>query len=114
MPISLLGRLKLCKRARSDPRCVACGTQQTYVQTYRDADLIHRQLQATNAFLGIFPRYALEAVGMVGISLLGGILVIQRGSSVGVIPLLGSLALGAQRLLPALQQVYGGWAALGL
>ena len=88
------------------------GTQHTYVQTYRNADLIHRQLQATNAFLGTFPRYALEAVGMVGISLLGGILVIQRGSSVGVIPLLGSLALGAQRLLPALQQVYGGWAAL--
>ena len=29
-----------------------------------------------------------------------------------VIPLLGSLALGAQRLLPALQQVYNGWASL--
>ena len=29
-----------------------------------------------------------------------------------VIPLLGVLALGAQRLLPALQQAYGGWASL--
>ena len=29
-----------------------------------------------------------------------------------MIPLLGALALGAQRLLPAFQQIYSGWAAL--
>ena len=29
-----------------------------------------------------------------------------------MLPLLGALALGAQRLLPALQQIYSGWAAL--
>ena len=49
---------------------------------------------------------------MVSIALLGGLLVLQRGSGAGVLPLLGALALGAQRLLPALQQVYSGWAAL--
>jgi ABC-type bacteriocin/lantibiotic exporter with double-glycine peptidase domain len=48
----------------------------------------------------------------VAIALLGGLLVLRRGESVSVIPLLGSLALGAQRLLPALQQIYGGWSAL--
>ena len=36
----------------------------------------------------------------------------QRGSGTAVIPLLGALALGAQRLLPALQQVYSGWSSL--
>ena len=41
-------------------------------------------------FLGSFPRYAVEALGMVAIALLGGLL-------------LGALALGAQLLLPALQ-----------
>lgn len=49
---------------------------------------------------------------MVAIALLGGLLVLQRGSGAAVIPLLGALALGAQRLLPALQQIYGGWASL--
>jgi ATP-binding cassette subfamily B protein len=49
---------------------------------------------------------------MVALSLLGGLLVLQRGSGAAVIPLLGALALGAQRLLPALQQVYRGWASL--
>ena len=34
------------------------------------------------------------------------------GSGAAVIPLLGALALGAQRLLPALQQIYSGWASL--
>ena len=46
------------------------------------------------------------------IALLGGLLVIQQGSGSAVIPLLGALALGAQRLLPALQQIYNGWAML--
>jgi len=45
-------------------------------------------------------------------ALLGGFLALQRGSGTAVLPLLGALALGSQRLLPALQQVYGGWAVL--
>ena len=49
---------------------------------------------------------------MFAIALLGGLMVLQRGSGAAVIPLLGALALGAQRLLPALQQVYSGWAVL--
>ena len=40
-----------------------------------------------------FPRYALEALGMVAI-FLGGLLVLQRGSGSDVIPILGALALG--------------------
>lgn len=67
---------------------------------------------ARNQFLSAFPRYALEALGLVGIAFLGGLLVLQNGSGVAVIPLLGALALGAQRLLPAMQQVYRFWAAL--
>lgn len=88
------------------------GMQHSYLQIYRHADRPQRQLQAKNNYLTVFPRYALEAMGLVGIALLGGLLVLQRGSGGAVITLLGALALGAQRLLPALQQVYSGWAAL--
>ena len=88
------------------------GSQHFYIQIYREADRPLRQLGAKNNFLAVFPRYALEALGMVSIALLGWLLAVQRGSGVSVIPLLGSLALGAQRLLPALQQIYGGWASL--
>ena len=88
------------------------GSQHTYLQIYRQADRPQRQLQAKNIFLGVFPRYAFEALGMVAIALLGGLLVFQRGSGASVVSLLGVLALGAQRLLPALQQIYRSWASL--
>ena len=54
----------------------------------------------------------LEALGLVAIALFGGLMVIRQGSGAAVIPVLGSLALGAQRLLPALQQIYSGWSSL--
>ena len=88
------------------------GTQLTYLNIYKKADVPKRQLEAVNYLLGVSPRFVLEAVGMVAIALLGGLLVLQRGSGAAVIPLLGALALGAQRLLPALQQIYSNWAGL--
>jgi ABC-type multidrug transport system fused ATPase/permease subunit len=88
------------------------GSQATYLEVYRRADRPQRQLDCNNLFLSTFPRFALEALGLVAIAVLGGVLMLQRGSGAGVIPLLGALALGAQRLLPALQQIYGGWANL--
>ncbi len=88
------------------------GSQATYLELYRRADRPQRQLESKNVFISTFPRYALEALGLVTIAVLGGLLVLQRGSGAAVIPLLGALALGSQRLLPALQLVYGGWANL--
>jgi ABC-type bacteriocin/lantibiotic exporter with double-glycine peptidase domain len=88
------------------------GSQPTYLRIYQQADRPQRLLQAKNVFLGGFPRYALEALGMVAIAMLGALLVLERGSGADVIPLLGVLALGAQRLLPALQQIYSAWATL--
>ena len=54
------------------------NTQLFYLQIYRKADRLQRQLQAKNNFLGSFPRYSLEGLGLVAISLLGGLLVIQK------------------------------------
>ena len=82
------------------------GSQSTFLHRYQKADRPQRQLTARGDFLNAFPRYAVEALGLVAISLLAGVLVMQRGVGFGTIPLLGALALGAQRLLPALQQIY--------
>ena len=86
--------------------------QQTYVDIYRKADRSLRRLDAKNQFLRIFPRYSIEALGLIVIALFGGVLAIQEGSGSSVIPLLGVVALGAQRLLPALQLAYGSWAVI--
>ena len=88
------------------------GNHDSYLQLYRRADQMQRKAEAINIFLSLFPRFALEAIGLVAIASLGGLLVLQRGSSTTVIPLMGALALGAQRLLPAIQQIYSGWANL--
>ena len=70
------------------------GSQAIYLSIYRQSDRSQRLLQAKNSFLGVFPRYAFEALGMVAIALLGWMLVLQQGSGVAVIPFLGVLAIG--------------------
>jgi ATP-binding cassette subfamily B protein len=86
------------------------SSQSTYFEIYQKADLPLRLRQAESGYLGAFPRYALEGLGMVLIALIALLFSWRLGSSVAILPLLGTLALGAQRILPALQQVYGGWA----
>jgi ABC-type bacteriocin/lantibiotic exporter with double-glycine peptidase domain len=88
------------------------SNQDTYVTIYRQADLPQRQLMVKNQFLSIFPRYTVECLGLVAIALLGGLLVFQQEPRGAVIPLLGAFALGAQRLLPALQTVYKSWSLI--
>ena len=88
------------------------GNQNMYLNTYQKSDRLLRYLRVRNNFIGTFPRFALEALGLLSIALLGFVLVSQRGSGSAVIPLLGAMALGAQRLLPTLQQIYNGWSIL--
>ena len=110
---SINQRVKALQEGLGSMRDVLLNSSQaTYLEVYRNADRTQRQLQSKNVFLSMFPRYALEALGLVAIAFLGFFLVMQRGGGVIVIPLLGALALGAQRLLPALQQIYSGWAYL--
>lgn len=86
------------------------GSQATYCQIYRDADLPLRRAQGSNAFISASPRYAMEALGMALIAALAYTLSLQTNGIARAIPVLGALALGAQRLLPVLQQAYAAWA----
>jgi ATP-binding cassette subfamily B protein len=54
----------------------------------------------------------MEAFGMVLIAALAYGLSRQTGGIAAALPVLGALALGAQRLLPALQQAFGAWATI--
>ncbi len=86
------------------------GTQPTYCDIYRKADLPLRRAQGNNTFIGQSPRYAMEALGIVLIAALAYGLSLQPEGIGSALPVLGALALGAQRLLPALQQIYSNWA----
>jgi ATP-binding cassette, subfamily B, bacterial PglK len=88
------------------------GTQPLYCDIYRKADYPLRRAQGNSNFIGQSPRYIMEALGMVMIAALAYVLSRQVGGIATALPVLGALALGAQRLLPALQQIYSAWVSI--
>lgn len=88
------------------------GAQPVYCQTYRAADLPLRHAQGGNIFIGSSPRYAMESLGMVLIAALAYGLSQQADGVAKAIPMLGFMALAAQRLLPVLQQAYAAWSSI--
>lgn len=88
------------------------GTQASCFQAYRNADLALRRARGDGVIVGACPRYLMEALGMALIALLAYSLTRKSDGIATAIPVLGALALGAQRLLPALQQAYGSWSSI--
>lgn len=88
------------------------GCQKVYLDNFRQADLSLRQAQARNQFVAQSPRYLMESLGMVLIAVLAFYLFNQKDGLSGAIPVLGIIALGAQRLLPVMQQAYTAWSSI--
>ncbi len=82
------------------------GSQAIYCQIYRDSDFPMRRALGDQSFISTAPRYLMESLGMLLIAILAYILAFQPDGVTKAIPILGALALGAQRLLPVLQQTY--------
>jgi ATP-binding cassette, subfamily B, bacterial PglK len=85
------------------------GSQKFYSDLYKKADLPLRHASGNNQFINGSPRYLVETIGMVFIIGFAYSIIQHQEGSLAVIPILGSLALGAQKLLPALQQFYGAY-----
>jgi ABC-type multidrug transport system fused ATPase/permease subunit len=88
------------------------GSQPVYCEIFRRADHALRRAQGNNVFIAQSPRFSMEAVGMILIAALAIFLSRSTQGIAAALPVLGALALGAQRLLPALQQVYNAWATM--
>lgn len=88
------------------------GTQSVYCDIYRKADLPLQRALGNNTFIGQSPRFAMEAMGMILIAILAYGLSQQAGGIASAVPILGALAIGAQRMLPALQQSYSAWTGI--
>ena len=91
------------------------GTQKLYTKSYGFS--VRKLLKATgdNQFITLFPRYAMETIGMLliaGFAYYAFKYMTNDGGINGVLPVLGALALAAQRLLPLLQQIYGNWSGV--
>ena len=88
------------------------GSQATYCKIYNDADQPLRRAQGNNSFISYGPRYGMEALGMLLIAALAYTLAKDDNGVAKAVPILGALALGAQRLLPLLQQSYSSWSVI--
>ena len=88
------------------------GSQSTYCHIYCNADQPLRRAQGNSLFISESPRYGMEALGMLLIATLAYMLAHQSDGIAKAIPVLGALALGAQRLLPVLQQAYSAWSRI--
>lgn len=89
------------------------GTQNLYCEEYSRADQPLRYAYGNNAFIQGFPRFAMESVGIALISTLAYYLSQNtEGGIASALPMLGALALGAQRLLPAIQSGYTAWSSI--
>ena len=88
------------------------GAQKVYCNVYREAILQFQKASGENTFINQAPRFAMEAFGMALIAAFVLVLSRREGGLAVALPILGMLALGAQRLLPLMQQIYGNWSVV--
>ena len=88
------------------------GSHHYYIRLFRQANYRLRRAVSSNMFLSTAPRYLTETAAML---IFSGLLLwgIQGGENLNeALPRLGVLALGAQRLMPLVQQGYLSWSVL--
>ena len=89
------------------------GLEETYLRRFQKPALALAEYDATSAVISEFPRHILEAIGFGGMLLFVLVMLATDEGSLGaVLPVLGVYAFAGLRLFPALQQVYGSFAAL--
>lgn len=88
------------------------NAQSVYSSLYHNSILKLQKARGGNTFINQAPRFVMEALGLVLIAFLAYAMSIRDDGVESAIPLLGLLALGAQRLLPLMQQIYGNWSVL--
>jgi ATP-binding cassette, subfamily B, bacterial PglK len=88
------------------------GTQNIFCKIFHQSDLKLRKAVADNQIIGSSPRYIIESIVIVFFAFMSLFLVNKNGGIEFAIPLLGALALGAQRVLPLLQQIFHSWSSI--
>jgi len=81
-------------------------SQPAFEEKFNALDDVFRKAQSNSGFINIAPRFVVEGLGVLVVTLVALQASAGRGGLAAAIPVLGALALGAQRLLPLLQTIY--------
>jgi ABC-type bacteriocin/lantibiotic exporter with double-glycine peptidase domain len=76
--------------------------QKIFMEIFRGPFLRYQRANANFLIISIAPRYGVEGIGIIVIACVA---YLNRDEQ-AIIPLLGTIAIGAQRMLPLLQQLY--------
>lgn len=87
-------------------------SQNIFINLFRTSDITLKKAQARNAFINSSPRYIVEAVGIIIIVIIAINLSKNENGILNAIPFLGAIIMGAQRILPLIQQAFSSWALL--
>lgn len=87
-------------------------SQNYYLDLYKKSESIYRNASAQNLFIGSSPRIIVETISIFVFVFMGIWLFETKESFDSVFPILGALALGAQKILPFFQQLYNSWTSL--
>lgn len=88
------------------------NNQKVYVNSFKRRDFPLRILNAQNNLIANSPRYFIEAFGLCLIASIAYFFSKSNNFSDELIPKLGAIALGLQKLLPTSQIIYSSWALL--
>lgn len=89
---------------------ISDSTQNVYTELFGKFDRLKKTTQASSNFIGQSPRFMIETIGIVLIAVLSYYLTqYSEEGLVSAIPTLGMLVIGAQRMLPLLQQSFNSW-----
>ena len=99
--------IKILQEGLGGIRDVLIGNlQEIYCKKFQDFDQSARLAQASSGFLAASPRYLVEVLAIWVITGIAYVMAHKPEGLALTIPILGAFALGAQRLLPMLQQSY--------
>ncbi len=88
------------------------GTQSNFLDYYLQVDIPLRRSRSSAQFISAAPKYGLEVAGMILIALIALYLSDRSQGMYGAIPVIGAMALGAQKLLPIMQTCFFSWSQI--
>ena len=88
------------------------NTQEVYLKSYSSSFYALQNAWSNVEIIRSTPRFVIEALGIVAIAILALYLSNDTTGVVGALPVLGAMALGAQRMLPILQLIYASISSL--
>jgi ATP-binding cassette subfamily B protein len=106
-------RTRMIQEALSGIRDIILDRSESRIEArFREADTRYRRALAVTNFIAGSARYPIEAAGIAALALIALAMSLRPGGLAEAVPVLGALALGAQRLLPLLQTIYVGWSQI--